>query len=333
MRAARFHPGDGLRIEDVPRPGVGPGEVLVEVAACGVCHSDLHLLDGDLPLTEPRTLGHEVAGTVAETGEGVDLAVGTDVAVYGGWGCRNCEVCTSGDDQLCNLTDWMGIGNDGGYAEYVRVPTADYCLPLEGLDPVAAAPLTDACLTPYRALERAAVGPGDRVAVVGVGGLGEFAVQLARLRGCRVVAVDRDEGALERAAELGADATVDTEGSVPRGIRAAAGGPVDAVVDLVGVDETLQWGANVLGADGRLVLAGIGGGSIEFSWNPLVGSEVTYRTVQWGNPAELRTVLDLARQDRLEVRTGRVGLDELPATLERLEAGEVDGRAVVDPGS
>ena len=333
MRAARFHPGDGLRIEDVPRPDVGPGEVLVEVAACGVCHSDLHLLDGDLPLTEPRTIGHEVAGTVAETGDGVDLAVGTDVAVYGGWGCRDCEVCARGDDQLCTLTEWLGIGTDGGYAEYLRVPTADYCLPLDGLDPFEAAPLTDAALTPYRALRKADVGPGDQVAVIGVGGLGEFAVQFARLHGCHVVAVDREEAALRRAEELGADATVDTEGSAPGGIRTAAGGPVDAVVDLVGVDETLQWGTNVLGADGRLVLAGIGGGSTEFSWNPLVGSEVTYRTVQWGNPSELRTVLELARQDRLEVRTQRVGLDELPATLERLRAGEVAGRAVVVPGS
>jgi len=108
MRAARFHPGAGLEVETVPRPEVGPGEVLVEVAACGVCHSDLHILDGDLPLVGPQTLGHEVAGTVAETGAGVDLAVGTDVAVFGGWGCRDCEVCARGDDQLCNLTNWLG---------------------------------------------------------------------------------------------------------------------------------------------------------------------------------------------------------------------------------
>jgi len=331
MRAARFHPGEGLRIEEVPRPEVGPGEVLLEVAACGVCHSDLHVMDGDLPLVEPRVLGHEVAGTVAETGAGVDLAAGTDVAVFGGWGCRDCGVCARGDDQLCNLTNWLGIGSDGGYAEYLRVPTADYCLPLEGLDPVEAAPLTDAALTAYRSLRKAEVGPGDSVAVVGVGGLGSFGVQFGRLWGCRVVAVDRDPAKLGRAEELGADAAVGTDGSVPRDIKAAAGGPVDAVVDFVGVDETLRWASNVLGADGRLVLAGIGGGSIEFAWNPLVGSEVTYRTVQWGNPAELRDVLDLARQGRLSVDVEPIDLADLPATLERLEAGDVEGRAVVVP--
>lgn len=331
MRAARFHPGEGLRIESVPRPEPGPGEVLVEVAACGVCHSDLHILDGDLPILEPRTLGHEVAGSVAATGAGVDLPVGTDVAVFGGWGCRDCEVCARGDDQLCNITDWLGIGHDGGYAEAVLVPTPAYCLPLEGLDPVTAAPLTDAALTAHRTLEKAELDAGDAVAVVGVGGLGEFAVQLAARRDVRVIAVDREPTARERAADLGADATVDTDGSVPREVRAAADGSVDAVLDFVGVDETLQWGSNVLGADGTLVLAGIGGGSIEFSWNPLVGSEVTYRTVQWGTPAELREVLALARRGHLTVDVERVGLDDLPATLERLADGDITGRAVVVP--
>lgn len=331
MRAARFHPGDGLRMEDVERPTVGPGELLVEVAACGVCHSDLHVMDGDLPLVEPRVLGHEVAGTVAETGEGVALEAGTDVAVFGGWGCRNCETCARGRDQLCNLSNWLGIGHDGGYAEYVRVPTADYCIPLDGLDPVEAAPLTDAALTSYRALRKADLGPGDSVALIGIGGLGEFGVQLGRLWGCRVVAVDREPAKLERAGELGADAAVGTDGSVPRGVRAAADGPVDAVVDFVGVDETLQWASNVLGADGHLVLAGIGGGSIEFAWNPLVGSEVTYRTVQWGTPTELRDVLALARRGRLSVDVERVGLEDLPETFERLEAGGIEGRAVVVP--
>lgn len=331
MRAARFHPGDELQIEEVPRPEPGPGEVLVDVAACGVCHSDLHLLDGDLPIAGPRTLGHEVAGTVAETGDGVALEAGTDVAVFGGWGCRNCEVCARGDDQLCNITNWLGVGNDGGYAEYLLVPTAEYCLPLDGLDPVEAAPLTDAALTPYRSLRRADLEQGDRVALLGIGGLGEFGVQFARLAGYYTVAVDREPAKLERAEALGADATVHTDGSVPKAIRDAAGGEVDAVVDFVGVDETLQWATNVLAPGGRLVLTGIGGGSIDFSWNPLVGSELTYRTVQWGTPNELRDVLDIARQGRLDVTVERVDLQDLPETLDRLEAGEITGRAVVTP--
>lgn len=331
MRAARFHPGNGLRVEDVPRPDVGPGDVLLEVAGCGVCHSDLHIIDGNPPLVEPRVLGHEATGTVVETGPGVDLDTGTDVAVFGGWGCRDCETCARGDDQLCNLSNWLGIGHDGGYAEYLRVPTADYCLPLDGLDPIESAPLTDAALTPYRALRKAEAGPGDAVALIGIGGLGEFAVQLARTWGCHVVAVDQVPSKLDRAEALGADATVEAPGSVPREIKAAAGGEVDAVVDFVGVDETLQWASNVLGPDATLALAGIGGGTLDFSWNPLVGSEVTYRTIQWGTPAELRDVLELARQGRISADVQRISLEALPETFERLEAGEVEGRAVVVP--
>ena len=194
------------------------------------------------------------------------------------------------------------------------------------------APLTDAALTAYRSLRKAEGGPGDSMAVVGVGGLGSFGVQFGRLWACRIVAVDRGPAELERAEELSADAAIGTDGSVPRDIEAAAGGPVDiVVVDFVGADETLRWASNALGADGHLVLAGIGGGSIEFAWNPLVGSEVTYRTVQWGTPAELRDVLDLARQGRLSVDVEPVDLADLPATLERLDVGEVEGRAVAVP--
>lgn len=333
MRAARFYPGDGLRIEDVPRPDPGPGELLVEVAACGVCHSDLHLLDGDMPIPRPTTLGHEVAGTVVETGGGVRTDVGTDIAVFGGWGCRSCAVCTRGEDQLCNLANWLGIGHDGGYAEYLRVPAEKYVLPLDGLDPERAAPLTDAALTPYRALGQAGdISPADTVVCIGIGGLGQFGVQFAAMTGAQVVAVDLDERKLDRAEAVGADATVNaSETRVPSAISRVADGRVTAVLDFVGVDDTLQWGSNALDVGGHLVLAGIGGGSIQFSWNPLAGQELTYRTVQWGSVNELREVLAVARRGDLEIRTEPVGLDDLPATLERLRAGEVETRAVLTP--
>jgi len=333
MRAARFHPGEGLRIEDVPRPEAGAGELLVEVAACGVCHSDLHLLDGDMPIPRPTTLGHEVAGTVVETGEGVTTDEGTDVAVFGGWGCRSCAVCDRGEDQLCNLANWLGIGRDGGYAEYLLVPTEKYVLPLDGLAPERAAPLTDAALTPYRAVGKAGdPTPADTVVCIGIGGLGQFGVQFAAMTGAQVVAVDLDPAKLTRAETLGADATVDaSEQRVPSAISRVAAGEVSAVLDFVGTDDTLQWGSNALDVGGRLVLAGIGGGSVEFSWNPLAGEELTYRTVQWGSVTELREVLTVARRGDLTVRTEAVGFDDLPGTLERLREGGVESRAVLTP--
>jgi propanol-preferring alcohol dehydrogenase len=336
MRAARFHPGEGLRIETVDRPEPGPGEVVVEVAGCGLCHSDLHLMDGDLPLTGPTTLGHEVAGRAAETGHGVGLDVGTEVAVFGGWGCREagCPHCSAGLDQRYNLVSWMGIGTDGGYAEYVRVPTERYLLPLDGLNPAEAAPLTDAALTPDRTVRTAGdLGPADTVVVVHVGGLGAFGVQFAAMTGARVVAVDLDTDRLERAAALGAAVTVDASAArVPGAVKREAGRAA-AVLDFVGSDETLGRGTNLLKTGCRLVLAGLAGGSVPFEWNPLVGSEVSFHTVSWGSLPELREVLKMARQGRLDWETVPVGFENLHETLERLQAGKVSGRAVLTPGA
>jgi len=336
MQAARFHgPDDGLVVESVPRPDPGPGELLLAVDACGLCHSDLHLLDGELPVPTPVTLGHEVAGTVVETGSGVDdHTPGTAAVVYGGWGCGDCRVCTRGEDQLCNVTEWCGIGADGGLAEFVLVPDRRYVLPAPDLDPVDAAPLTDAALTPYRAVDRARdhLGPADTVVCVGIGGLGQFGVQFAAMTGAQVVAVDVDPDKLARAADLGADATVDASGgSVPGAIRDAASGEVAAAIDFVGDDDTLQWCGNVLGTGGRLYVVGIGDGSYEVAFNPLVGAEIAVTNVFWGSIDQLRDVLALADTGRLSITTETVGFDDLRETYDRLAAGDVAGRAVFSP--
>jgi len=336
MQAARFHGTDeGLVVEDIERPDPGPGEVLVEVGACGLCHSDLHMLTGELPVPTPRTLGHEVAGTVADTGPGVDhLDVGTDAVVYGGWGCGHCRVCTRGEDQLCNVLKWCGIGEDGGLAEYLVVPDPRYVLPTPDFEPAQAAPLTDAALTPYRAVQRARehLSPADTIALVGIGGLGQYGVQFAAMTGAEVVAVDVDESKLAMADAFGADVTIDAStGSVPRKIREATGGDIAAAIDFVGKDETLQWCGNVLGTGGRLYVVGIGGGTYEVSFNPLLGSEIAVTNVFWGSINQLRDVIDLAAAGRLEIDVEQVGFDDLTDTYERLEAGGVDRRAVLVP--
>lgn len=168
MKAARIHVyREPLRLDDVPLPRPGPGEVIVKIAGAGFCHSDLHVIDGELQVLPkfPLTLGHENAGYIAALGDGVrDLREGDPVVVYGGWGCGSCDHCVIGCEQLCATPAWCGLSQwDGGYAEYLRVPHARYLVPLGRIDPVRAAPLADAALTPYRAIKKAlpALDPGS----------------------------------------------------------------------------------------------------------------------------------------------------------------------------
>ena len=188
MRAALL---DGYRtdleVRDLPVPEPGPGQVLVRVGGAGLCHSDLHLADGDIPVLPsfPWVLGHEVAGWVEALGRGVrGVSHGEPVAIFGGWGCGTCRVCVGGNEQLCNTTSWLGIGHPGGFARYVVAPVR-HLVPLGSLDPVAGAPLTDAALTPYRAVRKALprLVPGSTAVVIGCGGLGQMAVQLLAMAG------------------------------------------------------------------------------------------------------------------------------------------------------
>jgi propanol-preferring alcohol dehydrogenase len=337
MRAARFHGRDeGLVVEDIPRPEAGPGDVLVKVEACGLCHSDLHFLQGDMPIPTPRTLGHETAGTVVEVGDGVEhVEEGTSVVVYGGWGCGHCRVCTRGEDQLCNVMEWEGIGAEGGFAEYLRVPDPRYVLPIGDLDPRKAAPLTDAALTPYRAVRKARehLTPAKTVVVIGIGGLGQYGVQFAAMTGAQVVAVDIDTEKLALAERLGADVTIAAaEERVPSAIRTAAGGDgADVAIDFVGNDETLQWCENPLTTQGQLYIVGLGDGEFGVSFNPLVGSELAVSSVHWGSINELRDVIALARAERLDIGVETIGFDELTDTFERLANGGVDRRVALVP--
>src|SRR3954471_17420754 len=263
-------------LRDVPEPEPGPGQVLLRVTGAGLCHSDLHLLhwpEGKVPYALPFTLGHEIAGTVAARGAGVDsVEEGESVIVYGPWGCGRCPRCSRGEEHLCERRELRsgtapGIGRDGGLAEAVVVP-ARLTVPIGDLDPVAAAPLTDAALNPYHAIKRALPGlpPGSAALVIGVGGLGHAAVQLLRaLSGCRIVAVDRRPEALEMAQRSGAHAVLQAEGLTADDVRRAAGGRgVAFVVDCVGVDATLALAAASVVPGGHIAVLGVGGGTLPF---------------------------------------------------------------------
>ena len=213
MKAAVLHKaGAELAMEDVPVPKIGAGEILIKVKACGVCHTDLHLMAGEWRLPKlPVILGHEVVGEVVEAGHGVgNFPPGDRAGVP--WihsTCGACEYCTSNREPLCPSIVVTGFMVDGGYAEYVKAAASHAVAVPQEFAWQDAAPILCAGLTPYRALKISGAAVGETVAVWGVGGLGHYAVQIAKAMGARVVAVDVAKAKLELASRLGADSTVD----------------------------------------------------------------------------------------------------------------------------
>jgi propanol-preferring alcohol dehydrogenase len=326
---------------EVPEPG--PGEVLVEVEATGLCHSDLHVMDwpaGTLAWELPVTLGHEVAGVVAALGAGAaGVEVGDAVLVYGPWGCGVCRQCVRGAENLCERARVLaragcGLGYDGGLAEYVLVPSPRLLVPRGGLDAVAAAPLTDAALTPYHALkpELWRLHPGSSIVVIGVGGLGHVAVQLVRgLSPARIVAIDPRESSRRLALDAGAHAVLDAAGLGSDDVLAELGsGGAELVLDFVGSDETVRLAASVLATGGHVSIVGFGASSFPME-SGRVPPEWSAGRPRWGTLPELHEVVSLARAGMLEIELERLSLDETIEAYRRLRLGEVSGRAVVVP--
>ncbi|RBM12653.1 alcohol dehydrogenase [Prauserella sp. PE36] len=332
---------------DVEEPRPGPGQVVVRIAGAGVCHSDLHLMHdfepGQLPWGPPFTLGHENAGWVHALGEGVTgLAPGQPVAVYGPWGCGVCRNCRVGVETYCENPEGApapggggGLGVDGGMAELMLVPHARHVVPVpEGLDPVLAAPLTDAGLTPYHAVRRSwpKLVPGSTAVVIGVGGLGHLALQIVKATtAARVIGVDAREEALTHARELGADLALPSGDDTAARIRDVTRGVgADVVIDCVGNDATLALGAACARQLGDLTIVGIGGGTLPVSFFTLP-YELSVQTTYWGSRPELIEVLDLAARGLLRTTVTRFAFDEAPEAYARLARGELTGRAVVTP--
>lgn len=338
MKAAVLHAiGEPLRIEEVPTPRPGPGQVLVKVAAAGVCHSDLHQQDGSVPPHRiPLIMGHENAGWVAAFGQGAEgLAEGDPVVVYGGWGCGRCRFCLGGQEQLCDGARWGGLGPDGGYAEYLLVPAARHLLPAGRLDLVKAAGLTDAGLSSYRAVKKALpyLLAGPTAVVIGAGGLGQYGIQYLKLMtSATVIAVETSPVRGQLALSLGADHAVDASaaGTLER-IRELSGGEgAAAVLDFVGIDATMKLGLASLARQGLFVLVGLAGGSVPMGFFSQA-SEVAFTTSVWGSRNDLAEVIALAQQGKLTAATETHRLDDINQVLERLEHGLVEGRAVVVP--
>ncbi|MFI5622905.1 NAD(P)-dependent alcohol dehydrogenase [Nocardioides sp. NPDC051685] len=340
MKAARLHePGADFVLEDLPIPEPGPGQVRIKVGGAGACHSDLHVRAGELNgVMLPHTLGHENAGWIDAFGVGAEdrgLVIDDAVVVFGGWGCGHCRVCLGGQEQLCNSLLWGGMGPEGGYAEYLIVPSTRHLIPAGNLEPADAAPLADAALTPYSAVKKALprLVPGTRAVVIGAGGLGQYGIQFLRLlTAATIIVVDTDGRKRDLALQLGAHVVIDPNVAGAEGVVREAAGPdgAAAVFDFVGLDATMALGIEALGPEGIFVLVGLAGGSVPFSFFSVAqGAALTISN--WGSRNELDEVLSLAQQGRLVSHVERFPLASINEVFDRLGRGEIIGRAVLIP--
>lgn len=335
MRAVRFHgAGRPLQVEEVVAPRPGPGEVLIDVAAAGVCGTELHFLDGLLtPARTPITLGHEVAGVVAALGEGaVGVAVGDRVAVHYLHACGRCRWCGAGDDHLCDVPlGFLAFVTDGGFAEQVAVPASAVVPVPQGVDLPTAATLCCSATTALHAVAVAGVPTGGTVVVLGAGGVGLALVQVLREAGARVLAVGRNPERLALARDLGAESTVDaTTGDVAARIRELTGGAgADVVFELVGTRETSAAALAALGKAGTLVYIGYSFDRVEIQPLSLVVPEQRIVTSVGNRRAELVQALDLAADGRLRTTLQQYPLEQAPQVLDDLRAGRITGRAVL----
>jgi 2-desacetyl-2-hydroxyethyl bacteriochlorophyllide A dehydrogenase len=341
MRAARFYGADQpLRVEDVPYPEPGPDDVVIRVAACGICASDLHFLDGlPTPKPPPMTLGHEPAGVIESFGSNVrGWSPGDRVAIHVGSGCGACRSCIAGRPNCCASLQAPGLHLDGAFAEAIRVPAGTLARVPEGVSLEAAAVATDCVTSPYHALTcRGRLERGERVLVIGAGGLGGQAVQLARHLGAvQVVALDVSSAALDRAKRNGATETVlvtPTEDATAR-LREITAGGADLVLECVGTPDTVSAGLNALHPGGRLVVVGVGmqPPRIDLSQAAFAVTELNLLGSFGSHPKDLDEVLRLEAAGDIDIEsaiTHRLPLEEVASGLEMLRTKRGDPDRIV----
>jgi len=339
MKAAVLHkPNAPLVIESVADPSPAPGEILIQVKACGVCHTDVHLAAGEWRLPKlPLILGHEVTGTVAAVGPGVSqFKVGERAGVPWVYStCGTCEYCTTDREPLCRGLVVTGLMVDGGYAEYVKAP-APYAVhvPAE-LDFREAAPLYCAGLTSYRALKISGARVGETVAIWGVGGLGHYAVQIARAMGTRVVAVDLDPAKLSLARELGAEVLVNASEPEPakairehKAIRELGGAHV--VICLAPTAQAIEQGFHSLRRGGTLVLVGLPPGDFSLPIRGSVAKGVRILTSAVGSRQDLREVLALAAAGKIKTAASGTSIERINEVFDQMRSGRITGRMVLE---
>jgi alcohol dehydrogenase len=331
--------GRALEPLDLPEPALPAGCALMEVLTCGVCATDLKTARGQMSFSDPRRLphvpGHEVFGRVLRTEPAGLVETGTTAIVYQYWSCGICRACHRGNEVMCDdLRGWMGFVDPGGFEERVAVPV-DRLIPVpSSVDPLSAAPMSCAVGSAYRAVvTRGRVNAGDRAVVIGLGGVGIHAAQIARAAGADVEGFDLHEETLAAAAELGIPVWRGDDPDLVREVLARGNGEgVDVVIDTVGITSTVERSSQLIRRGGRVVVLGhTPTGSLGVRSSRLVLDEIELVGTRYASRDEMARAVALVVAQRIQPVVGMVRpLEAVNEIFASIDAGQVVGRAVVD---
>jgi propanol-preferring alcohol dehydrogenase len=338
MKAAVVHAlGKPLVIEDVPVPTPGPGEILVKVKACGVCHTDLHAASGDWPVkpTPPFIPGHEAVGLVAALGPDVtDFRIGDAVGVA--WlhdACLRCEYCETGWETLCEHQHNTGYNVNGGFAEYVIASAAFAARLPDGVDFAAIAPILCAGVTTYKGLKETEAKPGQWVVISGVGGLGHVAIQHAKAMGLKAIGLDIAEDKLKLALSAGAEQAVNAlDIDAVERVRDITGGGAHGILVTAVSTPAFAQALHMVRRNGTVSLVGLPPGEFPIPIFDVVLKRITVRGSIVGTRHDLDEAIAFAAEGKVRAEITKAPLADINAIFERLKAGTIDGRMVLDFG-
>src|SRR6476620_11570168 len=352
MQAARIiTPKEPLEVKQLETPKPRGSQVLVKVKSSGVCHSDIHLWDGgytglngqflkttDRGVKYPLTPGHEIAGIITDMGEDAKEALiqqDQKVMVYPWVGDGLCPACRVGDENLCDNPRSLGVYRDGGYAEYVLVPNYRYLLPIpQNIDTETAATLSCSALTEYGAVKNTAIKPDNNIVIVGAGGLGIMAIQLAKaVFGARIIVIDLGDEKLKVAKENGADETINSknEDPVSKVMELTNKKGADGVIDFVNASKTVETDMQLLRKRARVVLVGLFGGDLKLNLVSMPTRAYSIIGSYTGNIQDMAELVSLANRKVIKpVISDRFKLSEATDALTKLKEGKIIGRGVIN---
>ncbi|CAI5757094.1 unnamed protein product [Candida verbasci] len=325
-----YNKASGLNLKnDLPVPKPQPGELLLKIDAVGLCHSDLHVIYEGLDCGDNYVMGHEIAGTVASLGdENVNFKVGDRVACVGPNACGVCKFCRGAKDNVCtdSWLNWFGLGYNGGYQQYLLVKRPRNLVRIpDNLSSENAAALTDAALTPYHAIKLAKVNPATNCLIIGAGGLGINAIQIAKCFGAKVTVIDKKEPARQLASKMGADFVYE---SLPESCKPGSFG---VCLDFVSIQSTFDLCQKYCEPKGIIVPVGLGAPKLSFNVGDLDLREINILGSFWGTSNDLEEVFQLAAEGKIKPIVQATELKKLPEFIDKLRKNEYEGRYVFKP--